>query len=35
MPWAANLVSGCGDDSIRGCLRGAPQPPPRAHHGEE
>jgi alkylhydroperoxidase/carboxymuconolactone decarboxylase family protein YurZ len=32
---AANLISGCGDKANRGCLRGAPQPPPQAHHGKE
>jgi alkylhydroperoxidase/carboxymuconolactone decarboxylase family protein YurZ len=35
MRTAANLINGCGDNGIRGCLRGAPQPPPRAHHGKE
>jgi 4-carboxymuconolactone decarboxylase len=29
----AKLVSGCGDNSIRGCLCGAPQPPLQACHG--
>jgi alkylhydroperoxidase/carboxymuconolactone decarboxylase family protein YurZ len=35
MRTAANLISGCGDKGNRGCLRGAPQPPPQAHHGKE
>jgi alkylhydroperoxidase/carboxymuconolactone decarboxylase family protein YurZ len=32
---AAKLIGGCGDDSIRGGLCGAPQPPPQAHHGRD
>jgi 4-carboxymuconolactone decarboxylase len=35
MRTAANLIIGCGDNGIRGCLCGAPQPPPQANHGKE